>query len=277
MVDITKDIKLLTPNHSLKDTIPNHKYAGKENIPASFRGSMSLEASLVIPIFIFFLMTIMLGIEMVRLQSNVFESLHQVESVSFSEGSDARSSSVFNEYMEGREYPYICVREGKSGIKLNNLSSIASDGRINYKVHYSFIPFVRWMPIDLEPVEDGVFGHSFTGYKGPLFLVEDTDKEEFVYISSTGSKYHKDSGCSYLIIRPQSVEYADLVTIRNNSRAKYYPCEVCRPKSGGMVFITSYGNRYHGKSDCSELKRTIKMISLKEATECGYSACSKCG
>ena len=38
---------------------------------------MALEGSLALPIFLFFMMTVLLGLEAVRFQSNVQEALHQ--------------------------------------------------------------------------------------------------------------------------------------------------------------------------------------------------------
>ena len=45
------------------------------------RGSMTVEASMVLPVFLFFMMTLLMGIEMVRLQSNLFAGLGSSEAI----------------------------------------------------------------------------------------------------------------------------------------------------------------------------------------------------
>ena len=47
---------------------------------------MALEGSLVLPIFLFFMMTVFLGLEAVRFQSNVLEALHQAGNAAAFEG-----------------------------------------------------------------------------------------------------------------------------------------------------------------------------------------------
>ena len=64
--------------------------------------------------------------------------------------------------------------------------------------------------------------------------------------------------------------------LRNNDGSKYYPCEYCAGKiAAGDVFITDYGNRYHGKVDCAGLKRKIYTIPISEVG--ARRPCSDCG
>ena len=41
------------------------------------RGSMALEGSLALPLFLFYMMTVLLGLEAIRFQSDVQQALHQ--------------------------------------------------------------------------------------------------------------------------------------------------------------------------------------------------------
>ena len=76
-----------------------------------------------------------------------------------------------------------------------------------------------------------------------------------------------------LSIRMASGE--EVSSLRNESGGKYYACEHCGGGSGGAVYITSYGDRYHSSLSCSGLKRTVYAVPLSEAV--GKGACSKCG
>ncbi|MCF0150560.1 MAG: phosphate acyltransferase PlsX [Firmicutes bacterium] len=110
-----------------------------------------------------------------------------------------------------------------------------------------------------------------------LHAFKDLLMEEYVYVTLSGSKYHNSSDCIYLKTTPVCIDYDELVVKRNNSGGKYYPCERCKRAYSGVVYITWEGSKYHSESDCPSLKRTVNIITLKEALDNGYSACSRCG
>ena len=278
---VEKRCSTITKNLSLKRCHTNKKKyvfnVNKESVFASFKGSVSLEASLVIPLLIFSLMAILIGIEMVRLQTNVFEALHQGESIAFSEANASRINSTIFEYMDQKEFPFICVRGGNSGIAIKNLSSIDQDGMIRIIASYEMKPFIYWLPLGAAKVSETVTGHSFTGYVSVANEIWGHEEDEFVYITKTGTKYHRDSSCSFLNIHPVLINATDVISKRNRFGAIYHPCETCHPTLVGNVFVTPDGNRFHGNSSCPSLKRTGRVISLEKAEGDGYSACSKCG
>ena len=68
----------------------------------------------------------------------------------------------------------------------------------------------------------------------------------------------------------------DVKEKRNETGEQYLPCEYC--KSDGMttiVYITSYGNRYHTTAKCQGLKRTVIKIPFSQIEE--ETPCKKCG
>ncbi len=209
----------------------------KESIFAFFKGSMSLEASLVVPIFLLFLMTIIYSIEIERLQTKEFEVLHQ-------------------EYCERYE---------------------TDDGIIELSSEKTYDSFTKWIPIGNIAISDKVYGHAFSGYSLKDGADDTLEEDEYVYITETGSKYHRSMECSYLNIHPNSVSGTVIGSMRNKYGGKYHACERCHPSKSGMVFITDDGDRYHSTTSCSSLKRTLNIILLSEALNNGYTPCSKCG
>ena len=89
------------------------------------------------------------------------------------------------------------------------------------------------------------------------------------------TRYHLSDQCTYLRVKVQAVSAEETENMRNGSGEKYTACERCKPVKGGLVYLTAWGNRYHGESDCSALQRTVYMVPQSEAG--GRSACSKCG
>ena len=75
-----------------------------------FKGSMAFEGSLVLPIFLFFMMTVLLGLESVRFQSNVQEALHQAGNraafegylTKYAKGEGTEAKGQIREYLDSQ-------------------------------------------------------------------------------------------------------------------------------------------------------------------------------
>lgn len=251
------------------------------------RGSMTVEASMVLPMFLFFMMTLLMGIEIVRLQSNLFAGLGSSETKHVEEQIyrvlqdqpllDHFEADVVEEYLNGQENGRLCLL---GNISVGNRSDVQGNGRIEVIVQYQIKPFIYWLPIGNSDggglrFRDQIFVHDFNGYRGPI-EGNSREEEEIVYITENGTRYHTDSGCVSLRISVQTVHSSRLSTMRNQSGGRYYPCERCRPSKNGVFFITRDGDRYHRGADCFSLKRTVRAVTLEEAVRMGRTACSKC-
>ncbi len=244
---------------------------------------MALEGCMVFPIFLLYMMTILLSIEAVRLQSNVREALYQAGGektlagyqMKYGSGEDVDAGAFVRAYMEEQPHPYLCVSGGADGIKVQDSSSVETNGYVNLKVDYGLKPFINWIPIGEILFEDKFFGHAWTGFSSNELIGNLEEQEIYVYITKTGSKYHYSADCSYLRVPVSAIDSSRLAEVRNSYGGKYYACERCEPNGTGLVFITSDGSRYHSRADCSALKRTVYMLPLSKAD--GYSPCSKCG
>ena len=122
---------------------------------------------------------------------------------------------------------------------------------------------------------------GWTGHQLPAnYTVEENGEEQedtIVYITETGSVYHVDRNCSHIKLSVTSV--IGLPTaLRNDSGAKFYPCEACcngAESDMATYYITSDGTRYHNRNDCSKIKRTVKEVKLSEVSD--RSICKRCG
>ena len=245
------------------------------------KAGMALEGSLVLPAFLFFIMTALLSLEAVRFQSQMQEALHQTGNrdafleyqVKYSGKVRENTSAQIKEYLGNQTAPYLCIQGGQGGIALQNLSDLEK-GTIEYKVTYSLKSFINWIPIGDVTINDRFFSHGWTGYRDTKMQEEEKEQEIYVYITRTGSKYHLSSDCTYLRIKIQAVDYSQTGSLRNSNGGKYYACIRCGPLNGGTVYITSDGGSFHGQADCSSLKRTVYMVPLNKIA--GYKPCSKC-
>lgn len=221
----------------------------KESVPTVFKricisffdGSISVEACLITPLFVFFIMTLMSFLLMIKDQSVYFQKMN-----------------------ESALYQWEC-------------SAVTKDeSMINLKETYVLTPIISFFPGLSVTVKDELLIHPFTGYLLSSGGSNEREKEEYVYVTKSGTKYHTDADCSHISIKPVTIEASSLSKARNSDGAKYHKCDLCHPLKKGILFITSDGDCYHCDADCSALKRTVKMITLKEALANGYTPCSKC-
>jgi len=165
------------------------------------------------------------------------------------------------------------VSGGAGGLHLeeSNISAVTGVGHLvaTYEVRLP-VPFFRILGI---PCREEIKIKGWCGYVRTGF---GNTAEETVYVTETGLVYHKDYHCTYLDLSIRPASQQEVTDMRNNSGGKYHPCERCRPPAGsGIVYITDYGDRYHGQLGCSGLKRTVYAVPLSEVL--GKGECSKCG
>ncbi len=245
------------------------------------KGSMAVEGSLALPVFLFFMMTVLLSLEAVRFQCNMQEALFLSGNncafagyqVKYANGTCPSAEKQIKDYLGNQIYPYLCVANGEDGITLQSLSEMDENSFIEITARYGLKPFINWLPIGEITVKDRFFSHAWVGYtKGGA--EGGGEQEIYVYVTETGSKYHMSYDCTYLKVKVRAVDYEKILSLRNTGGGKYYACQRCKPQKGSIVYITADGKSYHGQADCSALKRTVYMIPLREAE--GYGACSKC-
>lgn len=135
------------------------------------------------------------------------------------------------------------------------------------------------LPVKLFPIKAISFYVSgrvraWTGYvKGSIEA--DQTGSEMVYVSDYESVYHKDALCTYLDVSVATLSKAGIEEKTNAYGSHYKPCEKCGNYHAGQVYVTEKGQAYHTDRNCSGLKRSRRLVELKDAA--GLSVCSKCG
>lgn len=245
------------------------------------KGSLTIEASFVIPIFLFAMFMVLSVINLLRFHLNLQEAVHQetkkLAMTAYNEWNCSQGSIRTNvlKHLNGALMDKAPVKGGASGIDF-------SETRLNDREVIEIIAsYDSELPYDSLGLFEKRFStkcvmHTFTGYdKGLEGRTVDESKEEYVYITETGTVYHRDRECTYLRLSIKETSKDSLDTIRNSSGHKYYPCEKCGKKAGSRVYITKDGTCYHSTLHCSGLKRTVKCIPLSKVG--GRGPCSRCG
>lgn len=255
----------------------NHK---KERASAfTSKGSITLEAAVVVPFFFFAMLCLGYLLEAMAIQTTMRNAL-------YSAGKElARQGYVENlvttHEIEGCVISNVgterlkrsIVAGGENGIDCSESVVNWNTGVMELSVKYQLkIPIfiIRVKPI---PYEETIRVKSWCGYASGA---GDLSKDDTVYVTDTGIVYHRDRDCTYLDMSVHAVPVAQIEELRNQSGGKYYACEFCR-RSGekeNYYYVTDYGTRYHRSLECKKIQRNVYAISLDEAY--GLGGCSKC-
>ncbi|MCH5256909.1 MAG: pilus assembly protein [Lachnospiraceae bacterium] len=258
--------------------------------------SMTVEAAVVLPLFLFFIIQVMSAINMIGVQSRLGAALHQIgnkmafsgyihEKTSNNILPDALASVALTDvYAKNQVLNYAgrvyldksCIKSGSSGISFTGTSIMGNNDIIEIYISYYAKPLVTILSFDGIAMSQCYYGRAWTGYDVQSAVSNMDDNDPMVYVTETGTVYHTNHNCTYLNPSITSVNAGEISNSRNQSGGKYSPCERCaRSNVQGTLYITSQGSSYHTSVTCPGLKRTIYTIPLSQAG--GRRKCSKCG
>ena len=174
--------------------------------------------------------------------------------------------------LTGREEAEQYITGGIAGVSLTG-SKFEEENvclRANYRIR---------LPVSLIAVSDIKVVLKTECRKWTGFSVDGAEEgtDVWVYITETGTVYHKTKSCTHLALSIRAVNQEEVDQLRNESGERYSACLLCEESENirGRVYITNLGNRYHMDLNCSGIKRTIMMVRLSEVE--GRPVCSKCG
>ena len=280
---------------SFQNSPPDAGTKGVQNKRAAYvtslsRGSLTLEATLVLPFFIFAITTLLFLIQAMQTQSQIQRVLYNETMKVTGYGYYLNSTEMATEAENLLSVGYIKLKvieelgedffdndvivNGKSGFLLY-LTNISEEGIVDVVLMYSLKP-----PLDIFNV--GKLDYVARA-RCAVWTGADVDKTEWdtdmVYMTAHGQVYHLDRECTYIKSDISECSLEEIEAVRNASGGKYYPCELCGDKreyDDREVFYTQYGTRYHMTGYCSNLKSNVFAIEIEDAMA-KYKACSKCG
>lgn len=243
------------------------------------QGSITLEASLVTVFFFFAALCLISLFEIMALQTTIKNALHAV-------GKEVAMEAYVNPVIPvskmERQMRELIGRDrleesfivgGSNGLDCSHSkkywNTTIMDLCVNYQVEIPI--FVFRLPVISK--EEKIRIKGWTGYETKL--TSDTDNV-MVYVTEYGIVYHKDMECTYLELSIKAVSKEEAAVLRNISGDIYKPCGRCKGTLGtaGKVYVTDYGERYHGTLGCSGLSRNIYVVSITDIQ--GIGGCSKC-
>lgn len=268
---------------------------------------MAVEASLVLPLFLFFFLNLGCAIELIRVHGNLQLALWQIGSkvavygYAIDSGADpesveeeggwwkdlggiALSSTLVRQQMirsAGSDYlDQSPLTNGAGGLQFWESELFGDEDKVDVIVTYSVSPWSSLMGFRSFRMANRYYAHIWNGYGMSISgdAEEGGEESKTVYVTETGTVYHLSMECTHLKLSVSSVAASVVDEQRNQNGGKYHPCARCaKGSTPGTLYITGEGDRYHYDAGCSGLKRTVSSMLKEQAEEEGYRACSRCG
>lgn len=255
------------------------------------KGSATVEAALVVPIFLFAAFAVYTLMNILIAKDIVYEGLQEtaqylaeyqyIESVLSDEeaegasinfgGTNAVTAKIkLKEYIDDDELIEKYVSGGISGLNFTAARYEDGDGYIFLELTYNIavdIPIVGSVSLkESEQIKQ-------KAYVGLQYEDLSDDGDVYVYVTENGTVYHKDRSCYHIKLTITQIDENTL----NSMYSGYDACEICAAGKTmtGSIYITKTGDKYHYSIGCSGLKRTVKRVKLKDVSN--LSPCSACG
>ncbi len=206
------------------------------------RAGIALETLLVLPLFFLGMVTMISFMDIYRLETEHLSSLCE----------KAKKAGM---------YAYTSGEKGMEELTLPDI--------------YAYQPIGGLVPLPKVWLFTSVQVHTWVGAGEGNFEGEG-QVEQMVYMTGSGSVYHRSLDCTYINLSVNCVSSNQISALRNAYGEEYTACAACSrgQKPAGSVYITEKGSHYHNQETCSGLKRSVRLVKESEA---GGHVCSRCG
>lgn len=247
---------------------------------ASYEGSMTVEASIVLPILLTaFVGLLMWGKIFVLSQEVDMALLETARQIARKEylftAKEEEGSSIFltrtlftnvrkeGDFTEGVEVSAFDFSESEYIEETGEVSLV-----VKYRVKIPLLLLGTWK----VSLQSAVRQKAWNGYRPSIS--EQLQESDYVYITEDGEVYHKDSQCYHLHVTIHEVYNVDAYY---DGKTSYDACSFCVEKDNRKkeLFITDEGDCYHEDISCSGLTRRVRVVKLEEGI--GRRPCKECG
>lgn len=265
--------------NSLKATKKYLIFPNKKERASVFasKGSLSIEAAIVIPIFFFAVICLVFLLEMMTIRVSIRNALASVGKELGQQAyvSAMISTSAIRERIVERvgrdRLKRSMITNGAEGIDCSNSTSNWNTAVMDLSVRYRIEIPVLMFRIPAIFCEETLRVKGWTGYVD----TSSVESKDIVYVTDYGTVYHEEISCTYLEIAVRGIIANTIGDARNQFGGKYYACEKCgKDEHCGIFYVADYGERYHTSLNCKKIQRNVYAVSRDEVL--GRGGCSKC-
>lgn len=275
----------------------------RTSLSTHLSGIITVEASVILPIYIFVISTLLYLFNVLYIETIFQERLSEIARKisssyyvisTFSELPDedkdkmnlfqdsfptGLSSSIISTYYINNIFFNDKILELiNSNYITNNKNGISFIGtsfdsdtneltiKMSYKINIPFLPSLIELPITQYC--------KVNMYTGKHITDNQTPSDTYVYICISGNVYHTNKYCSYLL------KYTSVVPTYSPALLELLPCLQCRSQhldqhSLKYVYLTDSGDCYHYSLDCSTFTRGIYKVKYENISD-NYHICTRC-
>lgn len=241
------------------------------------KGSMTLETSLVLPLFLITMIVCMLFGESLIIRGKMHHGLLEAANVISSEQYhyQKQGKSLSISYAKILQKKYADVEWLSGAITINNISFVNSkivnsQGEVELHMSYQMTVMNPFFGPKKTRITESIYKKAFTGYEPTAFELGNG----YAYVTQYGSVYHTSIQCSHIMLKiTESSDIQDYV----NGKTKYKACSKCAKNCVGnekQLFVAKEGDCYHTSLSCSGLTRMIQKVTIWEVE--GMRECSRC-
>lgn len=273
-------------------------------LSTNLNGSITVEASIVLPIFLFAMISVIYLFNIMYIQSVLqiqLENTAAIVNASTCVTSEADISLTDNEssflekvivdtagaflfetmFMDEELKDFLdntLIVDGSNGLtfigsKITNLDE-PHDVVLRYSVA---LPFISPDVLTIN-MEQHCYFKPFNGkeLRQNIYLFDRS-----VYIAHNGTVFHSNASCSYL----ERLTFCVSLAIAKDKNPSITPCTRCYintdillapiPDQRNYIYVTEEYDVYHKLQYCSHVERNVQVISYTEAME-KYTPCSRC-
>lgn len=254
--------------HGKKDM---SSFAGKRKR----NGSYTVEAALILPVFLVAVLTIGFLIKVIGGAECGMHAAADEARLAAANAYVLNAPIGLSSSIEGRikeEAPYVTDADVK------DLRALSTDGEITVTMKYHLDVPLPLGIYDGFDIHDRLKTRAWIGRTGGdpfgFDAMEEYEDAETVYIfPAWGEKYHT-KGCTYVQADPVQM------SLTKDVKNRYHSCPRCGSadlSEGALVYVfPSYGEAYH-RPGCDSIKKFTVAMEKEQAEHRGYTPCSKCG
>lgn len=272
--------KLSNSNNYILMVILKNLFFSKQTKEMSLRarGSLTLEAALIFPIFTYFIVSILFFFRVIEVQL----SLEKAMDFATRQGASITTEIGQNRgviYAEATAFRMVSEDEKKTSYPMWPgivIVPVADKDDLTLSATYMMrlpLPFIGDKNL---PVNQKVTARKWIGYSGGTGKSENVD-DTIVYVTYDSEVYHTTTECTHIKLSVSQVSGENLSNARSMNGGKYTKCQICKPPQGlATYYISKEGDRYHMSTSCSGLKRAYYTKLLSEVRGI-LRPCSRCG
>lgn len=229
--------------------------------------SLTVEAALVLPVFVFAITIFLYFFQFVYLQQSIQSALYQTAGYfsknaylyeqiydTYTDGKNEEVAELFDAlgleesissslykakfkgYIEQNTLNMSLILGGMEGISIQAQSDYFEEDEVDLCVYYTCKIPVLFFSVDTFDCVQRVRAKNWTGQEAVCLYTETAPQsqtqeeqtlETVVYVTATGTKYHTHSDCTHLKLSVHSSTYGKVGYQRNKNNESYSSCDLC--------------------------------------------------